>query len=747
MNLVKILDDLKNLPNQAIMAYANGSNPEVPPYAALAELNRRKQMEQHYQNANANPNPPSVKQEIEQSVVKPGQASPQPQGIAAALPQAQPPQPVPATQSAGNSMKSGGIAKFASGGHTSEQNAAQQFAALMQAINKSSIQPPPQAAKPIEVPAPQAGQAMPMQNFAAFQVGTRPQMRPATEAVPISNDVSLSQLQGYTNQQPIAAAHGGLMHHVPHHMYKFAHGGILAFDGATNGSQVPLANQTAMYVAGAQEAAKQRAAEQQAAEQQALSSISPDNEAGLMQRGPQTPLSSLGQSISQGLSSIGSGISRALQPKTPQSMMLDTESAPAPAAPPAAPAAPPAPPAPPAAPPAPPAAPPAPPAAGGIAQGATKGAPPAAPPGSNAAANGIAQIVNKPRPVNPVAPVEPAPKLSTLDDTANEQMAAKLRKEPSLKDEFEVADAIAKHYGVDSPAGQVALKKLEEIQQMHMRNEEANKMNDLISVLHGWGVGGAGGAAETYTGLQSRHQAEKEKHMLDQLEILDKIDQRNREEKLKRGENVGKTYGESQARRDADLHKVYGEAQANKRAAEQRAQEERKMIEDARHHKALEGAEAARLAKMDLSAAEIAKLKPEEQETYAKAQQIKSGQTGKLDYQSLASILQASLREQESARKSFDLANAGFDDALKAQQSAAYEDAKKEARKAKKMMENFNQGKNIYEGIDEIDKSAKTSNIAPPSLQEFLAKAKASPQNKGVTDKELTDYYNSKYGK
>ena len=115
MNLVKILDDLKNLPNQAIMAYANGSNPEVPPYAALAELNRRKQMEQHYQNANANPNPPSVKQEIEQSVVKPGQASPQPQGIAAALPQAQPPQPVPATQSAGNPMKSGGIAKFASG--------------------------------------------------------------------------------------------------------------------------------------------------------------------------------------------------------------------------------------------------------------------------------------------------------------------------------------------------------------------------------------------------------------------------------------------------------------------------------------------------------------------------------------------------------------------------------------------------------------------------------------------------------
>ena len=46
MNLVQIQERLKDMPTQAIMSYANGMNPEVPPYLALGELNRRKQMEQ-----------------------------------------------------------------------------------------------------------------------------------------------------------------------------------------------------------------------------------------------------------------------------------------------------------------------------------------------------------------------------------------------------------------------------------------------------------------------------------------------------------------------------------------------------------------------------------------------------------------------------------------------------------------------------------------------------------------------------
>jgi len=64
MNLVQIQERLKDLPTQAIMAYANGQNPQVPPYLALGELNRRKQMEQQ----SAQPPQGTVKDNIEQQM-------------------------------------------------------------------------------------------------------------------------------------------------------------------------------------------------------------------------------------------------------------------------------------------------------------------------------------------------------------------------------------------------------------------------------------------------------------------------------------------------------------------------------------------------------------------------------------------------------------------------------------------------------------------------------------------------------
>jgi hypothetical protein len=64
MNLIQVQDRLKDMPTQAIMSYANGSNPEVPPYLALGELNRRKQMEQKHAEAPQG----TVKDQIEQSV-------------------------------------------------------------------------------------------------------------------------------------------------------------------------------------------------------------------------------------------------------------------------------------------------------------------------------------------------------------------------------------------------------------------------------------------------------------------------------------------------------------------------------------------------------------------------------------------------------------------------------------------------------------------------------------------------------
>jgi hypothetical protein len=64
MNLVQIQEHLKDLPMQAVMSYANGQNPQVPPYLALGEMNRRKQMEQKA----AQPAQGTVKDNIEQQV-------------------------------------------------------------------------------------------------------------------------------------------------------------------------------------------------------------------------------------------------------------------------------------------------------------------------------------------------------------------------------------------------------------------------------------------------------------------------------------------------------------------------------------------------------------------------------------------------------------------------------------------------------------------------------------------------------
>ena len=45
-NLVQLQERLKDVPMQALMSYANGANPNIPPYVALGELNRRKQMQE-----------------------------------------------------------------------------------------------------------------------------------------------------------------------------------------------------------------------------------------------------------------------------------------------------------------------------------------------------------------------------------------------------------------------------------------------------------------------------------------------------------------------------------------------------------------------------------------------------------------------------------------------------------------------------------------------------------------------------
>ena len=113
MNLIQIQEHLKDMPTQAIMGYANGQNPMVPPYLALSEMNRRKSMEQRA----AQPPQGSVKEKLEQELMQPQgitQGMPQmpqgaPQGAPPSMPPEGMPQAAPEAQMAPQGMAGGGL--------------------------------------------------------------------------------------------------------------------------------------------------------------------------------------------------------------------------------------------------------------------------------------------------------------------------------------------------------------------------------------------------------------------------------------------------------------------------------------------------------------------------------------------------------------------------------------------------------------------------------------------------------------
>lgn len=99
-NLLQIQDDLKTLPNdprtmQMLASYANGANPMVPPYLALGELNRRKQLMEKQQMEQAGQPPQgTVKDQVEQQAglmaLQQQQQQAMPQGMPQAMPQGMP---------------------------------------------------------------------------------------------------------------------------------------------------------------------------------------------------------------------------------------------------------------------------------------------------------------------------------------------------------------------------------------------------------------------------------------------------------------------------------------------------------------------------------------------------------------------------------------------------------------------------------------------------------------------------------
>jgi hypothetical protein len=94
MNLIEIQENLKGLPTPVIMAYANGQNPQVPPYVALGEMNRRKSMEQRAAQAPNSSVKEKIENELSQQVALPGIR----QGMNMRMNPEGMPQPMPAAQ-------------------------------------------------------------------------------------------------------------------------------------------------------------------------------------------------------------------------------------------------------------------------------------------------------------------------------------------------------------------------------------------------------------------------------------------------------------------------------------------------------------------------------------------------------------------------------------------------------------------------------------------------------------------------
>jgi hypothetical protein len=111
LNLVQLQERLKDVPMQALMQYANGTNPQVPPFLALGELNRRKKMQESAAADQAQEMEGStVKQQIEQAAgllalqgSRQRQAAQQQQGM-----QAKAPMPAPNTTTSEPAQLAGG---------------------------------------------------------------------------------------------------------------------------------------------------------------------------------------------------------------------------------------------------------------------------------------------------------------------------------------------------------------------------------------------------------------------------------------------------------------------------------------------------------------------------------------------------------------------------------------------------------------------------------------------------------------
>lgn len=115
MNIIKLQNELKGVPDQALIGYVQNPTGQVPTYLALSELQRRKEMRNSYQAA-------KPETTVAESLVNESQPQPMQQGIAAMAPQqmeAPQPAPMPMPQdpmAPPQGMAHGGEVHYADGG-------------------------------------------------------------------------------------------------------------------------------------------------------------------------------------------------------------------------------------------------------------------------------------------------------------------------------------------------------------------------------------------------------------------------------------------------------------------------------------------------------------------------------------------------------------------------------------------------------------------------------------------------------
>jgi hypothetical protein len=122
MNIIKIQDQLKGAPDQALIGYVQNPTGQVPTYLALSELERRKSMREKYQQGQ--PEKKTIAESIIEGAQPQAPQQPQmpsqqmPQGGVASLPEAQPMMQAmqPPPQMPPQGMAQGGMVAFEDGG-------------------------------------------------------------------------------------------------------------------------------------------------------------------------------------------------------------------------------------------------------------------------------------------------------------------------------------------------------------------------------------------------------------------------------------------------------------------------------------------------------------------------------------------------------------------------------------------------------------------------------------------------------